>query len=626
LSPKYVSGKKLLLKRNASSCKSENVYLLDEDDSSQSDVSNNVNKFTQRTYTCGELRIDNVGQRVTLCGWLAYQRMNKFVVLRDSYGETQLLIDDNDTETQKTLQALPLETILEIKGTVLSRPDSMKNKKQQTGDVEVFVEKLTVLNKAKENLPFNIREFQKAKEALRMQYRYLDLRFPFMQRNLRIRSEMLMKMRQFLVNNCGFVDVETPTLFKATPGGAQEFVVPTRFPGQFYSLVQSPQQFKQMLMAGAIDRYFQIARCYRDERARPDRQPEFTQLDIEMSFTSLDHILQLVEELLGYSWPSFLEPLPKQFRRLAFPDAMEMYGSDQPDVRFDFKLQNCTEIVKLNNKLVTVDDFGAYCVVFPKEYANLAKNVKENFAELSKQYPQVKLVQSKVPTAKDLVSKFGKFLTEPVAAKLNGQINLDDDSIIFLAYGDKKQAQNLLGKIRVDYVDHLENLGVSIRKKGMHFTWIVDMPLFEPGEAPGSLQSAHHPFTSPHSEDVHLLDTAPLKVRALSFDLVLNGNEVGGGSVRIHDPNLQEKMFRLLNLDKDSMQHIIDMLSSGCPPHGGIALGLDRLMSKILKTSSIRDVIAFPKTFEGRDPLSGAPSRVSEADQKLYHIKSVYPV
>ncbi|XP_044268792.1 aspartate--tRNA ligase, mitochondrial [Tribolium madens] len=623
LTPKYTLGHNFVLKRHTSSYKSDNVYLVDEDASSGSETSNNINKYTQRTHTCGELRIDNVGQRVVLCGWLEFQRMNKFAVLRDSYGAIQLLVPEEDTSTQKLLQNLPFESIIQVKGTVLSRPDNMKNKKQPTGDIEVFIEGFTILNRAKDNLPFNIREYQIAREALRMQYRYLDLRFPLMQRNLRVRSEMLMKMRDFLVNHSGFVDVETPTLFKATPGGAQEFIVPTRFPGQFYSLVQSPQQFKQMLMAGAVDRYFQIARCYRDEGARPDRQPEFTQLDIEMSFTNLDNILQLVEELLGYSWPPFLDSLPKKFPRIGFRDAMELYGSDQPDTRFGFKMENCTQLLKLNEKLVNSDDFGAYCIVFSKEYANLSKGVKENLDKISKQFPLVKFVQTKLATPNDVVNKLGKLLSENVAAKLVNQVKLSDECVLLLGFGNKKQTQTLMGKIRLEYVDHLEKLGVSVRKTGMHLLWVVDMPLFEPGETPGSLQSAHHPFTAPNSDDLPLLDTAPLQVRSLSFDLVLNGNEIGGGSVRIHDPNLQEKIFRMLNIDKNSMQHIIDMLSSGCPPHGGIALGLDRLMSKILNTPSIRDVIAFPKTFEGRDPLSGAPSTVSEADLKLYHVKSV---
>ncbi|CAH0556876.1 unnamed protein product [Brassicogethes aeneus] len=604
-----------------STSKSQNVYLVYEENDYENKV-DNVNKFTNRTYTCGELRSENIGENVNLCGWLEYQRMNKFIVLRDSYGETQLILKNDDDKSQKLLSEIPLESIIQIQGTVLSRPKDMFNKKQVTGEVEVRVENLKVLNKARDTLPFNIREFQKAKESLRMQYRYLDLRFPQMQRNLRVRSEMLMKMREFLVNN-HFVDVETPTLFKATPGGAQEFVVPTKFPGQFYSLVQSPQQFKQMLMAGALDRYFQIARCYRDEGSRPDRQPEFTQLDIELSFTDLEGVLKMIEELLCYSWPTFHSPLPNKFSRMCFKDAMENYGTDQPDVRFEYKLQNCTDIIKLNESIVNkTKDFGAYYLQFPKEYANLSKSVKDSMSQLAKKYPNVKLIQNKISNPKDWSSKVTKLLSDKVANRFIEECKLKEDSILFMAYGDKKEVLGLLGKVRLEYVNFLENLGVTIRKKGYHFLWVVDFPLFEIDDD-GNLGSPHHPFTSPHPDDVHLLETNPLKVRALSYDLVLNGNEVGGGSIRIHDPLLQETLLKMLKIDKTSLQHILDMLASGCPPHGGIALGLDRLLSFVLSTTSIRDVIAFPKTFEGRDPVSGAPSTLSEKDQKLYHIQSL---
>nr|CAH7722507.1 unnamed protein product [Callosobruchus chinensis] len=327
--------------------KTQQIYLIDENNSLDTKTTNRVNKYTNRSYTCGELNANNIGESVVLCGWLEFQRMNKFVVLRDSYGETQLLVDDKDIETQNLLEKVPYESVLEVKGTVLARPKDMVNKKQATGEIEVLVDKLKIANKAKENLPFNIREFQKAKEPLRMQYRYLDLRFPQMQHNLRVRSKFLMKMREFLVNN-HFVDIETPTLFKATPGGAQEFVVPTRHPGLFFSLVQSPQQFKQMLMGGALDRYFQIARCYRDEGSRPDRQPEFTQLDIELSFTTVEGVLKLVEEMLGFAWPDHLATIPMKFSRMAYDDCMENYGNDHPDTRFGFRLKNCTHTISKN--------------------------------------------------------------------------------------------------------------------------------------------------------------------------------------------------------------------------------------------------------------------------------------
>ncbi|KAJ8980311.1 hypothetical protein NQ317_005232 [Molorchus minor] len=602
--------------------KYKQIYLIDEDENTNLDCRYNINKYSCRSHTCGQLKSSNVGERVVLCGWLEYHRMNKFIVLRDSYGETQLLINEKDSQLTKILENLPLESIIQAKGTVLSRPKEMINKKQSTGEIEVLVNELKTLNKAKHNLPFNIREFQKAKESLRMQYRYLDLRFPQMQRNLRARSILIHKMREFLINN-HFVDVETPTLFKATPGGAKEFIVPTRFPGEFYSLVQSPQQFKQMLMAGAIDRYFQVARCYRDESSRSDRQPEFTQLDIEMSFTNMNGILMLVEELLFYAWPEFLDTAPVKFPRITYQEAMESYGTDKPDTRFDFKLQDCTDLLKGNQNLVDTEDFGAYFVQFPKEYANLNKRVKEIISNVSARYDKAKLVKSKINTTKEWVDKIGKLLSPAVALKLVENYNIVDETVLFLAYGNKNEVLSLLGNIRVEYVNFLENLGMTIRKDGMHLSWVLDFPLFELSKETGRLQSAHHPFTAPHPEDIHLLATDPLKVRALAYDLVLNGNEIAGGSVRIHDPSLQEAVLDLLNIKRETMQHIIDMLGSGCPPHGGIAFGLDRLLSILLGTTSIRDVIAFPKNFEGRDPLSGAPSPISKEDEKLYHIKSI---
>ncbi|XP_023016395.2 aspartyl-tRNA synthetase, mitochondrial isoform X1 [Leptinotarsa decemlineata] len=605
----------------ATSRTSSQVYLIDENESQNVD-NVSISKYTNRTHTCGELTSENIGQSVTLCGWLEYQRMNKFVVLRDGYGETQLIVKEKDTETQSFLEVLPFESIIEVKGTVLSRPKGMENKNQKTGEIEVSVEKFRVVNKARDNLPFNIREFQKAKEPLRMQYRYLDLRFPIMQQNLRLRSKLLMKMREFLINN-HFIDVETPTLFKATPGGAQEFIVPTQFPGQFYSLVQSPQQFKQMLMAGAIDRYFQIARCYRDEGVRSDRQPEFTQLDIELSFTNVDSVIKLIEDLLQYSWPQSFDPIPMRFQKMSYEEAMENYGSDKPDVRFDYKVKNCTDLFKINTKLASEENFGAYFISFPKEHANLSKQIKDSLQTSGNKYERAKLIQSKIVSTSEWLNKIGKLLTTQLASRFVEEYKIQDESVLFLAYGNKDEVLSLLGKVRLEYVNFLENLGMTIRKKGNHFLWVVDFPLFELSENSNKLQCVHHPFTAPHPDDMSDLETNPLKVRSLAYDLVMNGQEIGGGSIRIHDPALQKRILEKLNIETDSMQHILDMLGSGCPPHGGIALGLDRFLSVLLNTASIRDVIAFPKNFDGRDPLSGAPSSISEEEQRLYHIKSV---
>ncbi|KAL3281027.1 hypothetical protein HHI36_004251 [Cryptolaemus montrouzieri] len=386
---------------------STSVYLVDEEKDNTTYKNSTSSQYTIRSFTCADLGLHNVGHRVVLCGWLEYQRLDKFLILRDGYGQTQLIIKDSDQKLKDIVKKLPLETILKIEGTVLTRPKETINPRLSTGAIEVVIENLEVLNEAS-NLPFNIRGFQRPKEAIRMQYRYLDLRFPQMQKNLRTRSTLLYKMREFLMKS-NFVDVETPTLFKATPGGAQEFIVPTKFPGEFYSLVQSPQQFKQILMAGAIDRYFQVARCYRDETSRPDRQPEFTQLDIEMSFTTVDGIIELIEDLLNYCWPDFVETIPQRFKRITYSYAMENYGSDKPDTSFDFKLDNCS-ILQSANLDSYKDKFGAYCLKFPKEYVMLTKSMKEQFQELSKQFPQVKLIQSKISTVNDWTNKIKIYL------------------------------------------------------------------------------------------------------------------------------------------------------------------------------------------------------------------------
>ncbi|XP_050426076.1 aspartate--tRNA ligase, mitochondrial [Adelges cooleyi] len=466
-----------------------------------SDVSE-TNFYTFRTHTCGELRIEDVGKTVVLCGWYEFSRFSRFITLRDGYGSTQIIIPKNDPQTNNVnLKNIPFESILLCHGIVHARPNDQINDSLETGLIEVVVNKLEVLNLVKTSIPFQIRNFNKANESIRLKHRYVDLRFPEMQRNLRLRSSVLMKMREFLINSRNFVEVETPTLFKKTPGGAQEFIVPTHDKGKCYSLVQSPQQLKQMLMVGSIDRYFQIAKCYRDEATRPDRQPEFTQLDIEMSFTDQNGVLRLVEELLSFIWPKELGEIKTPFPRMSYDEAMKNYGSDKPDMR---------------NQAAESSDT-------PQETDNANR---------------------------------------------------------------------------------------------WRFIWIVDFPLFEQDSETGSIQSVHHPFTQPQEQ---ITDDNLLKVKGYHYDLVLNGCEVGGGSIRIHDADLQTRVIEsILKIPIHNMSHLIEALKSGCPPHGGIALGIDRLMSILCSTNSIRDVIAFPKTFEGKDLLTGAPSEISAEDIERY--------
>lgn len=561
-----------------------------------SSVRSQVNSFTFRSHTCGELRPYHIGQKVTLCGWVQYVRLSKFILLRDSYGLTQCVVEDINAN----FNDLQLETVVKIKGTVVARPKDMINPEMTTGEVEVFIENLDVLNSV-EKLPFNLRAYQKPKEQLRMQYRYIDLRFPEMQKNLRQRSLCLHNMRRFLVEKYNFIEVETPTLFCRTPGGAREFVVPTHHSGLFYSLVQSPQQFKQMLMVGGVDRYFQVARCYRDESTRPDRQPEFTQLDIELSFTNLDGIINMIESLLMET----IEGIPKlPFKRMSYQDALENYGSDKPNLTYELKLKNITHLFKHIEP-----QSEAFALPYPSKLGKLSAKYKEKIKNLKKKH------NIKVVLNENICKEFGTDLSQQIKSCIS------EENDIIIAVGKKENACLCLGNIREMLAPLLHSKELLSIKNTLEPLWVVDFPLFTQGE--NGLETCHHPFTAPHPDDMHLLENDPLSVRSLAYDIVLNGNEIGGGSIRIHNSELQEQILKMLNIDSGKLAHFINALKSGSPPHGGIALGIDRLMALICKAESIRDVMAFPKTHEGKDPLSGAPNTVSEEDKKYYNIKSI---
>lgn len=399
-----------------------------------------VNLYTYRSHNCGELNESNIGQEVTLTGWLEFQRMRKFFTLRDGYGCTQVIVPDELT-SHYNIESVPFESCLKVSGLVLARPIGMKNPSMATGSIEVVMKSMVVLNESMKNLPIEMRTFNRAKENLRLEYRYLDLRFSDMQRNLRTRSKVLMKMREYLINHCGFVEVETPTLFRRTPGGAQEFVVPSRKAGKFYSLVQSPQQFKQLLMVGAIDRYFQIARCYRDEATRPDRQPEFTQLDIELSYTDRESIMSLVEAILVNCWPESSGTVSTPFQKMTYEEAMDKYGSDKPDLRFDMQLQNVTNLVGLNEDLANaIPGFAAYAIVLKHPQSNVKNSLKAELKAFEKDFG-AHLVVSKVAVADSIMDwvegPLKNLFTSVVLKALAGNLHLEPNDLIVLSYGRK---------------------------------------------------------------------------------------------------------------------------------------------------------------------------------------------
>ncbi|XP_032661982.1 aspartate--tRNA ligase, mitochondrial isoform X4 [Chelonoidis abingdonii] len=496
------------------------------------------NSLVARTNTCGELRSAHVGQEVTLCGWIQYQRQGLFLVLRDFQGLTQIIIpqDEAHSHVKKVLYDAPVESVVRVTGTVTSRPPGQKNPRMPTGDIEVKVKTAEVLNSCKK-LPFEIKDFIKKSEALRMQYRYLDLRSFQMQHNLRLRSQMVMKMREYLCNLHGFVDVETPTLFKRTPGGAKEFVVPSREPGKFYCLPQSPQQFKQLLMIGGLDRYFQVARCYRDEGSKPDRQPEFTQRH----------------------------------------------------------LQN-------------------------KDFEALKESAKSQFNQ--------EVLHLILKPDESLKSPLSKFLSEEQQSELIQALKVQADDVVLLAAGEHEKVCLVLGNMRLESANLLELRGLVLRDPtAFHFLWVVDFPLFlHKEENPAELESAHHPFTAPHPSDTSLLYSEPAKIRSQHYDLVLNGSEIGGGSIRIHNAEQQRFVLEtVLKEDPELLSHLLEALKCGAPPHGGIALGLDRLICLVAGAPSIRDVIAFPKSFKGRDLMSNAPDYITPEELEPYHIQVAWP-
>ena len=580
----------------------------------------------KRTHHCNELRPAHIGQTVTLSGWVHSRRDLGgliFIDIRDREGRTQTVFDPSDLTPELFAQAASLrsECVVSLTGKVRHRPEGTNNAKIPTGEIEVGITALEVLNMA-EVLPFPVDDPEianKVNEELRLQYRYLDLRRPEMARNLKLRSKVAIAARSFM-DEQGFLEVETPTLFKSTPEGAREFLVPNRRePGTFYALPQSPQQFKQILMVAGVEKYFQLARCYRDEDLRADRQPEFTQVDIEMSFIDREDIYSLIEGLLKRVWKTALNiDVPTPFKRISFEEALNRYGIDKPDTRFGMELVDMTEDFRASTFKVfsgTIANGGVVKALNAKGMAGATQGQIETMTEYAKSFGAKGLAFIKVEGG-EWKSPIVKFFSEAEKAALTTKLAIQEGDLILFAADQWLNACEILGKIRLYCADVLKTQGkLVIDPKQFNFLWVIEFPLLGFDREQNRWYSSHHPFTAPVAEDIALLKTDPKKVRGQHYDIVVNGVELGGGSIRIHQPDVQKTIFEELlasppDMVKARFGYMLEAFRYGAPPHGGIALGFDRLIAILCGVTSIRDVIAFPKTAKGTDLMTDSPSTV----------------
>lgn len=583
-----------------------------------------------RTHTCGALRATHAAQSVTLCGWVDSVRDHGgliFIDLRDRYGTTQCVFDPQDSQAAwDAAQACRPEYVVRIQGLVRPRPDDMKNPRLATGEIEIRSQSITILNKA-ETPPFPLddREATTVSEDLRLEYRYLDLRRPTMQQALRLRHRLLHAARAYFDRN-QFLEIETPILTKSTPEGARDYLVPSRLcPGHFFALPQAPQQYKQLLMVAGLDRYFQIARCFRDEDLRADRQPEFTQIDLEMSFVNEDHILSLVDGLLAELMKTAgLPPPPLPIPRITWHDAMERFGSDKPDLRFDMPLVDLADLFANTHFQVfsrVLQNGGVVKALNVKGGSPLCsiKLVESDWTSLARDAGLGGLAYVRVQENGDWKSPIVKFFSDHEKSALTAQLHVAPNDLLLFAAGHPSRVLPLLGRLRLLAAAQTR----AIPNDQFRFAWITEFPLFEYNDE-GRLVAVHHPFTAPLDDDLPLLETSPQRVRARAYDIILNGTELGGGSIRIHDPNLQSRMFQTLGLPKseihDRFGHLIRALHFGAPPHGGLALGADRLVMLLARKNSIRDVIAFPKTQKAVDLLMHAPAPVDPKQLRDIHL------
>ena len=578
-----------------------------------------------RTHTCGELNTSHVGKSVVLNGWVNTIRLHGqvvFIDLRDRYGKTQIVFNsENYSGDFETVKKLSMEDVLSLSGNVQNRDKDSVNTEMKTGKIEVLVENITILNAA-EPLPFVISDRNSAEEDLRLKYRYLELRTDELHNNMMIRHQTYQSVRNYLADN-NFIEIETPVLMKSTPEGARDYLVPSRIHhGKFYALPQSPQIYKQILMISGYDRYFQIVKCFRDEDLRSDRQPEFTQIDIEMSFINEEIIFQEVQSLTSHVFKSVKNiDLPNPFPRLTWKEAMDQYGSDKPDTRFEILLKELKQITDRS-------DFNAFKsadivkgIVIP-DGGSFSRKIIDNYTEFVKKYNAKGLAWMKGEDGK-LVGGISKFFSDDLQKEIITSTKINNGDIIFIIGDQKQVVLNALGALRVEIAKEMK----LIDNNKFHPVWITDFPMFEYDDQSNRFVARHHPFTAPATDKLDELDSDPRSVKSRGYDLTMNGYEIAGGSIRNHRPEFQAKIFELLGMDKNEISSrfgfLIEALKYGTPPHGGIAFGFDRLVMLLAKTNNIRDVIAFPKTTSATSLMDDSPSSVSDDQLKELNISII---
>jgi aspartyl-tRNA synthetase len=583
--------------------------------------------FNIRTHNCGELRKKNADEKVILNGWVDRRRDLGnliFIWLRDRYGITQIVFEPVNKDAYELAKKLRNEFVISVEGKVRIRPEDAIKKELSTGEIDVLVDKLIILNEA-ETPPFAIKDDTDAFEDLRLKYRYLDLRRPVLQKVLLLRHKMYQLTRKYFDEN-SFVEIETPVLMKSTPEGARDYLVPSRIhKGKFYAMPQSPQQYKQLLMVSGFDRYFQIVKCFRDEDLRADRQPEFTQIDVEMTFTNREEVFKAVEglmkKLFNEIWNINLSlPIP----RLSYDEALMKYGSDKPDLRFELQLHDLNVVFESTEFKVFGEAVKSNGIVFGLVAPGCAKFSRSQIDSLTnfvKEYGAKGLVWFKVGDGK-IDSPTTKFLSEKETSELLKTTNATADDLILILAGERNSTLIQMGALRLEIAKRLELIKSETPPS---LLWVTDFPLFEWDEETKRFYAMHHPFTSPKTEDIDMLEKEPEKVKAQAYDLVLNGNEIAGGSIRIHNANLQAKMFNALGISNEEAQQkfgfLMNAIKYGAPPHGGIAFGFDRMVMVFAGVDSIRDTIAFPKTASALSLMDDSPSEVSDEQLKELHIK-----